>query len=593
MAVDPTNGIRANLDSLFIPVCYSPPYAFGYCLETIESENVLWIPGSPFDIPHVARFVFDTRCGDMVMVTCGGTPTAIGLHSMHSRVTRRPADTKSAPADGGQQSSPICDWDHEVLAVPAVPYEWPHLPSTVLWKISTQATRDVGEGDSALVSVPDSGVHTTPVAATPPITDLAPWPLTSNGVCHDGSTPNPYSNSADSIFSMKPLADVLDSISYHMSGRYQAPGFRVDILKQPSTVGSTQRIDTKQSELTIGRFNFMRPPPDRTMKMREQFATGYYFESLSPSPDVAFISPAPIYAEVNNIQKGSTGNSTSESKEFTAWLMATVGDSSNTDDADTVITPLLVSSNSTSDSSSKGSATMDDVLSDNVWNNPNTGVNSEICFVGNDVVNMDFDASPNAVVAPTIDDASSGLDTLGLDENVLDKILLSSSSPSSSDHHQSTHSDARASSNNAQHSSTLPQRSATTKRARTSSSMQDQDASEEPPAQTIQNEGGSGSVLAPQEVPIVSAEQGQSGLAKKADELLRKELLEARRRRNRISAARSNEKKRAMLAQLKKDMATQKQRAEELKALQALVMAENQKLKTQLQQRSIRYATSR
>lgn len=95
-------------------------YAFGVELPE-DSQHVTGAPfgttlSNPFTPPFIGRYAYDTRCHDLVIIVHGGQPAFIGIKSM-------------------SRKTPICR-EQSTIVVPSAEYAFDALPTTVLSMLS-------------------------------------------------------------------------------------------------------------------------------------------------------------------------------------------------------------------------------------------------------------------------------------------------------------------------------------------------------------------------------------------------------------------------------------------------------------------------
>lgn len=591
---------KVIFDSLYIPVCYAYPYALGYSFNTQALQvDSLCLENTPFETPCIARFVFDTRTGDLLKVSHGGKPQAIGIHSMRNLIK-----------DGVSHS-----WDHEACIVPAVPYEWPYLPTTVLWKISSNVVRNHQTSPPA-----------PPVPSDQLVSDLTPWPLRHDGSWADGSIPSRHSNSSSSIFAVAALRKVIQALSLHLSGEFEAPGIRFDVLK---SMAPKQMFDSARSESKFGRINFIPASTACTVRLREHFSAAYYIAALTPSSDTRLLIPSPRIRDgaretvpmesadsllgifLGRSDKLGAPHKTEEClHESESSFDTTSGNVTNASEV-SISEPTECPASSALDLNLDvdGDAVTDGFLGPNLSQDGNL----DATFAGNDILEDILEWLPPS---------SLPLSTYSAEDTKNDRQVndfFSAHSDWQSDKSDAPSSSTSVGKNSSSESFTMPiddKTSLVTEEVPVvdeitaksylmtsisrgtvteicSTVVQSQNSSAESASQPIRKKPIPIQPLIqprlpelPLPIPQLQSQPGRGRKDKQAgsktSEQSRKEMLEARRRRNRISAAKSNERKRLMLEQLKRDMETQKRRATELKQWEERALVENQRLKAML-----------
>lgn len=108
-----------------------------------------------------------------------------------------------------------------------------------------------------------------------------------------------------------------------------------------------------------------------------------------------------------------------------------------------------------------------------------------------------------------------------------------------------------------------------------------------PPPQSLDAKGAVSLTERPTGAAAVTGTEGATGQVVDVEEAARLSKLEAKRIKNRLSAARSNHKRRLQLEAQKKELALLRQRVEELKSKKQLVAAENESLKKKVAQEDV------
>lgn len=246
------NGIDIENMSLMVPVSFEYPYALGYnyIFPTPGAEYFpKCMPGSPFQAPSIGRFSYDIRSGDILMVTHGGKPSSIGLHSVF----------KVSPSVKR----------HDIITVPPIQYSWPYLPKTVLWKISTY-----GKLRSPL----------EPIHLENMINSLSKYGI-------------PDSRD-QSVSSEMALQTAFNAMASTIRGGFDTPEFNIDMLLPGSLNMHSTTTKVKFGAIDIGRVD-----NQRSLRLRESFATCYYMSSLTVTHDAPLLKPAATIDFNNNSQK--------------------------------------------------------------------------------------------------------------------------------------------------------------------------------------------------------------------------------------------------------------------------------------------------
>lgn len=551
------DGIDSRTFSLLAPVAFEYPYAFGYTYILPSSESNVFpkcMPGSPFQAPNIGRFSFDVRSGDMLMITYGGKPKSIGFHA----VTKLSETEKR----------------HDLVTVPPIQYTWPYLPKTVLWKVST-CGRSIGPS----MSMQNSSA------------------LTSNISKESRFLP----------FGEDALRTILSFLSNTIKGAFTTPEFDIDIL-----LPETLDIQSRKTQIKFGEIKIGQVDNQISLRLRENFAAYYYMNSFSVTQDAPLLMSAanaensgvttlnslapttndePFNNPLSNLNAGVNlendrskvtfptleNNRSQQQQTFIddSTSLSQIGHVINRDQDLSLLSPGLPGNSSSSfdldfnlTTSSSTRNIMDN--SDNSLSNKNLFSDTLPSTIPQDPmpVTSAFSASPslNLALSPGIaipepippqmsfqNDASNPTTTFTASEIASKPV------------------------NNAQHQVAAP--------ALAPSTIAPMEISN-PTVPLATNNGVKVVQLAPRPDLVTGTTPTQPTIGAPDDgkqvvdeEKRRRDLIEARKRRNRLSAAKCNERKKLELEKLKKETHTQKERVRELHQKRLLAMRENEELK--------------
>lgn len=490
----PTGQMRSRMHTIYLPVASVPPYVLGYFLRRDPDSSAVCFRANPFTLPCVGRFVLDSASGDMLDTVYAGVPASIGLYAI------------VVPPGGCRE--------RYLMAVPGLPYEWPHLPTIPLWMLShiEHRTRPAALADDApfspgndVLGTLDAALHADPFSSRRVVlpdaaASLQPWVMSEHGGLADGTwaTGGPAADdTAGGVFDCAALQRSLPTLCQTLAGSFYAPSLRLDA---PDPTNS--RYTSTFTGRTISTMS--RAPPTLAHELRGRFASLYYPSALAVSTDRPLLAmPA--------------------SGSFSARLPGCPGYMGSMADS---LLMLKASSDPPVSSMASGPGAYPEMDDDafSVW------LSDETAFVNN-------------LLASSAPEQPSGKS----------KDSLTSSRKSAS-----TQTDAN--------------RAASIKNSYTQMRPIAPRPTDVHVSTTQQTHETNTTALSDQ----------QQSCACKIQYSSREEMLEARRHRNRLSAARSNEKKKLRVATLEKDVRDGRRRLAELTERQQRAIKENQYLKFQI-----------
>lgn len=542
----PTETSECLLKSFFhltlLPIAHLPPYTLGYAFNYTPPDSTIRFDANPFSAPRLSRFVFDPYTSEVVLSTYGGTPASIGLHSILTSTTSVR--------------------EHRIMVIPPMQYQWPHLPSIGMWMVSCVEYRipshsSVSEPPSAEIISIDTTLPEDPFpshrmelpSAAP---SYQPWLLSHTGQLSDGTNPIPPASFVDpqsfspslpvlsaetiggtagSAFASDQLSAILPVLSASFSGNFYTPSMRMDIPnpKEPSTFIST----------FTGRATSCFTPAEETVvfQMRQRFAMAHYLTVLSVSIDNCFDTSAP-----SNVTAPSQTKAPSRAPE------------------DSIQVPPI---------SDGWQSTIHALINVEESADPNTG--------------YDLDDTINLFLNDEIADSFIPFNSNSFDVSTRSNHCTPNSSVLSAESEEACKSQtAEPDTGNKNHgllqkTQDLTQRQAVPIAPRPVTV---------PPFNSDEKTGTTREASWGSDNPkITTLEHNCNALTQGRETVQdeeRESMLALRRKRNRLSAARSNERKKRWIAALERDVEQSQRRVVELMEIQARVQEENRALHAQL-----------
>lgn len=520
--VSPDGVAHASEHLSFIPIAYIPPYTLGYSFNYEPGESIDCLAGNPFLAPRVSRFVFDSTSLELLITVCGGKPASIGLLSMLN------------------VSSTLRE--QRLISVPPIPYEWPYLPTVCMWMASIVDCRtpyfaSVSEPVSQDLLSIDSLISSNPLPSHSstfftPVSSRQPWILSESGRLSDGTSivpPQSLAVSQSHLSMLKDSPQSMEGTSGASFSLHQVTSILPLLSKAIS--GSfycpSVRMDLPNPNMATnfistfsGRVSCLYYPSDKpaAFQMRQRFAMEHYHSVLSVSSD-QFLALATTSVE----QERPPSIPTSDNK------IDSSGQFNNYDDLEEVIHDIISTEEASTDCTD---AAIDEV----------------ICTVLNDSMNLELKSgkeisgkftksstNDNFLVNPNVGQIPYPSCSLGFTEKV-----------------------GSLSGEEQRRAVPIVPRTAVHLGAYSLAGVEVQ-----------------------VETTLGSPEGGKSN--QQHCTLPDKErILAERRKRNRLSAARSNERKKAWILALEKNLVQEKKRADKLSEKRRLIEEENRALKARL-----------
>lgn len=571
--------VRAIMHILYVPIDTFDAVAVGYALVMDIGENALAMRNTPFETPCIARFAADKRTADLLLVSIGGVPPCIGLHAVSHRA-------------GGFNA-------HVAIAVPAAPYQWPYLPTTVLWMLSTGAVRRRdGEDDDANLNVDDlSAAALVATARQQPPTTPPSTAGTRGGSRFSGALTSDANADAncDAVagtgtgtgtgIATCGVQPVLLALERELRGSFDALCFRFDALVPAAgatngNAGALFRPLTTSAVLGRGHLRFMATDAKDFVRLRERFASVYYLAALAPSSVGALVMPqgaarSPRLTDARARAPARAGGSPAVFEEEEqqhhhhaggVGALGAPGASGALDDDAFWLHMAPDALRVDAASVEHGGARRD------------ADASNEPCDAGawpaHVLADRSSPSTPDALTAAASTSAwsTSAWAPLPSPPQSPPPSPLPLPSPSPS-HSPST-------SQTPMIQGLVPLAPRPDAGARVDGlTCASAPALPRPPSPTC---AAVSERLPPHPVALVPAPAPPPSCRRGGDADVRRLLLEERRRRNRISAARSNERRSRFIAQLKRDTEDSKRKVAQLVARKAIAQSENQRLRQQL-----------
>lgn len=288
-----TEPVDSQMHSIFIPVAAFQSYIVGYVFNHDPDHTSICFRANPFAPPFVARFVFDKRSSDMLFVVYGGSPASIGLRAT--------------------VSTPLQIREQYILAVPAMEYDWPYLPSSGLWMVTSVEMRlsnlafpshaqgkrlSLSNNNLAELNVIDKALCPDPfpshwMSLAEPLASHQPCIMSSAGALADGTEPVrspavtlPDDGVANAAFSIVAIQMGIAHLVKAISGSFYTPSLRMDSPNANPfefTSPFTSSFTGRSSSLLTVASNAL------AVQLRERFASLYYLSVLSVSTDARLL----------------------------------------------------------------------------------------------------------------------------------------------------------------------------------------------------------------------------------------------------------------------------------------------------------------
>lgn len=554
--------VTVNVNTLYVPVVSAPPYVLGYVWFAEVPNNPSCFPASPFAPPCISRYTFDTSSGELLIVTHGGEPACFGIFTI--------------------QCGLRCDRPQLVLGVPAAPYEWPHLPTIVLWTMtSMEAGQLQNIVHSSTVGNDDNGSHLVFRTQLPRESHDANHGRqngfsTSSGQELRGDEILPISGGVVAKRTPPVLQACLSKMISMMTGCFEFQGFRFSETAAGYCGTSLPYTLFGQCNLLISAGNIA-----NSVRIRERFAYTCYKTALSPITDRHLLT-TPALTSVRSTQCHDLVSSASATlQRATSLHNDRTADNilfGERNELQNLLDPLYSSNN------------LHDLLPFSGKNDCDSQSGNEL-LVGQGCEQIDGDDQNKS-------ESGGNIFTGGSDRNSAENARKVCNVPGTAV--------ASASAGNIITTSHL-QRSVSTLLASSGGSLgYDPEASEAkelcqilPRCENMPNLQRMVTPLFLHSTPLAprpdahtppdrhSQESILGNVPDVTDSQKRRNVIEARRRRNRLSAARSNERKRQLIADLQRETEEGKRKVAELSARKAAIQSDNERLRAQIHNRKV------